>query len=279
MTEASATGRLVEIDGVDHYRIDGSEHMEPFLMSVVSDSDLWMFVSSTGNLTAGRIDADHAILPYETDDRIHRQAGVSGPVTLIARADGSSPAVWAPFGRDLAQGCTRSISKSVLGNRIVFEEHNPTWGLVFRSSWSPSPALGWVRRTELVDLSGTARTFDVIDGLVDVMPAGVDARTEQLTSNLVDAYKRSETGRWGTSAFFTLVERIRLRRGRSRRANHVRISRGQGTNRAPHRPAWLLSVARSRGIGSRGFRELDDRCRHRCRQARGRASSCALGVE
>ena len=90
----------------------------------------------------------------------------------------------------------------------MFEEHNPTWGLVFRSSWSPSPALGWVRRTELVDLSGTARTFDVIDGLVDVMPAGVDARTEQLTSNLVDAYKRSETGRWGTSAFFTLESLI-----------------------------------------------------------------------
>ena len=56
-------GGLSPLDGVEYYRIDGVEQMEPFLMTVVSDSDLWMFVSSTGALTAGRIDADHACSP------------------------------------------------------------------------------------------------------------------------------------------------------------------------------------------------------------------------
>ena len=44
------TGGLTSIDGVEHYRIDGVEEMSPFLTTVVSDSDLWMFVSSTGAL-------------------------------------------------------------------------------------------------------------------------------------------------------------------------------------------------------------------------------------
>jgi hypothetical protein len=58
---AEVTGGLVEVDGTRWYRIDGLERMEPFLLTVVSDSDLWMFVSSLGPLTAGRIDADHAL--------------------------------------------------------------------------------------------------------------------------------------------------------------------------------------------------------------------------
>ena len=72
------TGGLSADGGVEYYRIDGLEVMEPFLMTVVSESDLWMFISSAGALTAGRIDADHALFPYETDDRLHRAAGLAG---------------------------------------------------------------------------------------------------------------------------------------------------------------------------------------------------------
>ena len=46
------TGSLSFIDDVEYYRIDGIEDMEPFLMTVVSDSNLWMFISSTGALTS-----------------------------------------------------------------------------------------------------------------------------------------------------------------------------------------------------------------------------------
>ena len=58
------------IDGIEHYRIDGLEDMDPFLMSVVSDTDLWMFVNSNGGLTAGRQDPDNALFPYCTEDKI-----------------------------------------------------------------------------------------------------------------------------------------------------------------------------------------------------------------
>ncbi len=198
------TGTLVHVDGADWYRIERLERMEPFLMSVVSDSDLWMFVSSAGPLTAGRIDADRAVLPYETDDRLHRAVDVSGPLTLVIRDVDGRREVWQPFARHIEAGCHRVLRKHVLGDALVLEEENEAWGVAFRSTWQPSRTYGWVRTSELVDVRGTGGSYEVLDGLLDVMPAGVDATTEQLTSNLVDAYKRSETGRWGTVAIYTL---------------------------------------------------------------------------
>ena len=53
------TGHLVGRQGDDDeaYRIDGIEHLDPFLMSVVSASDHWLYLSSAGGFTAGRVDA------------------------------------------------------------------------------------------------------------------------------------------------------------------------------------------------------------------------------
>ena len=201
---ARASGGLVEADDGTWYRIDRLEAMEPFLLTVVSDSDLWMFASSRGPLTAGRVDANHALLPYETDDRLHRSVGISGPVTLVTRTIEGHREVWHPFGPRLAPGCTRSLAKHVLGTALRLEEHHPGWGLRFRATWQPSRAYGWVRTVELVDDTGAGSEVEILDGLLDVMPAGVDAVTEQLTSNLVDAYKRSEAGLAGTAALYTL---------------------------------------------------------------------------
>ena len=197
-------GDLARIAGVDCYRIEGVDEMDPFLMSVVSSSDLWMFISSRGTLTAGRIDADHAFLPYETDDRIHRAVGTAGPVTVIVRNIDGRRQVWRPLDTRRDWPIQRSLSKAVLGDRVVFDETNLEWGLTYRATWMPAPSYGWVRRVELSDKSGAGAHVEILDGLLDVMPAGVDANVEQVRSNLVDAYKRSETGRWNTAAIYSL---------------------------------------------------------------------------
>jgi hypothetical protein len=202
--QRGATGSLTSIDGVDHYRIDGVERMEPFLMTVVSDSDLWMFLSTSGALTAGRKDADDALFPYETDDRLHRASGITGPVTVIARTGDRGREVWRPFDRECPVSCSRSIAKSTLGNRVVFDERNEAWGLTFRAVWEPSDRYGWVRTLELVDDAGDGASLEVLDGLLDIMPPGVEVALELSRSNLVDAYKRSETGPWGTAAVYSL---------------------------------------------------------------------------
>ncbi len=202
------SGGLCAIDGIEHYRIDGLQHMEPFLTTVVSDTDLWMFVSSTGALTAGRVDADHALFPYETDDRLHRLAAITGPVTVIARIVDGARVLWRPFGPEGEPGSSRSIAKSVLGDRLVFEEQHHAWGLRFRATWAPSARFGWVRTVELTDLGGQGSEVEVLDGLLDVMPAGVSTQLEQTRSNLVDAYKRSETGPWTSLAVYSLESLI-----------------------------------------------------------------------
>ena len=209
------TGGLVKLGGGEYYRVDGVEEMAPFLMTVVSDVDLWMFVSSTGALTAGRVDADHALFPYETDDRIHRAAGITGPITLIGRTIDGERELWQPFARVPTVGCRRSIAKSVLGDRLVFEERHPSWGSTFRATWAPSDIYGWVRTVELrhddapdESAAGGRTDYEVLDGLLDVVPAGVDALTEQIRSNLVNAYKRSETGPWGPLAVYSLESLI-----------------------------------------------------------------------
>ena len=54
-------GEQVTLNGEAFYRIANYDRMRPFFMTLVSDSDHWMFVSSTGALTAGRGNADQEI--------------------------------------------------------------------------------------------------------------------------------------------------------------------------------------------------------------------------
>jgi hypothetical protein len=222
------TGRLVGRDG-DHdeaYRIDGVEHLEPFLMSIVSPSDHWLYVSSTGGFTAGRRDESRSLLPYETDDRLHVGHGVTGPLTLIrAWAGAAAPVLWEPFDdRGLARGRRRSITKSVLGTWVELEEIDDALGLGLRVRLGTSERFGFVRRVELRRLPGSPVTrAEVLDGLLDLMPAGVPLRAQQATSCLVDAYKRSELDAATGLGLFSLEARLsdRAEPAESLRANVV----------------------------------------------------------
>ena len=70
-TQASSIeGDYVQLLGETYYRIRNYDQIPPFFMSLVSSSDHWLFISSTGGLTAGRIDAESALFPYETEDKI-----------------------------------------------------------------------------------------------------------------------------------------------------------------------------------------------------------------
>ena len=205
---ATSPGSLIDLGGDSWYRIDHLERMDPFLVTIASNSDLWLFASSAGPLTLGRVDADHALLPYETDDRLHRAAGVTGPVTVITRGEGSDRETWRPFAADMDPNGRRALAKSTIGNQLFLEETHAEWGLTYRVTWSPAPSYGWARRVELVDDSGSGHDVRVLDGLIDVMPAGIGSAFESAMSNLADAYKRAETGRWGSAAVYTIEARV-----------------------------------------------------------------------
>ena len=54
-------GETTVLNGQHYYKISNYHQMPPFFMSIVSNSDLWMFLSSNGALTAGRRNPDHAL--------------------------------------------------------------------------------------------------------------------------------------------------------------------------------------------------------------------------
>ena len=54
LRERNTQSEQVLIDDEMYAKISNVDNMRPFLMSIVSDSNHWMFSSSNGGLTAGR---------------------------------------------------------------------------------------------------------------------------------------------------------------------------------------------------------------------------------
>ena len=192
--EQPVSGAFVEHEGAPWYRIEHADRMAPFFMSVVSDSDHWLFVSSRGGLTAGRRNADSALFPYTTDDRVHDSAGQRGPVTVLHVTRGARTSRWEPFqgAYDGVYDCARSLYKNKEGDRLLFEEVNRTLGLTFRYEWSTSERFGFVRRVRLTEDGLGPVSVRLLDGLLDLLPAGVERRMQADFSTLIDAYKRCE---------------------------------------------------------------------------------------
>ena len=204
-------GELVRLEGEDYYRISSYHRMAPFLMTLASDTDLWMFVTSGGGLTAGRVDADRSIFPYETVDRLHDGHHHTGPITLVrARRPGESTVMWEPFSRLQPEGpaVDRNLYKSTTGNRLIFEEVNRDLGLVFRYRWAGSDEFGWVRTATLENLGASSVEVEVLDGLRNVLAYGIPQSLSQSASNLADAYKRSEVDQRTALAIYSLTAGI-----------------------------------------------------------------------
>ncbi len=208
MREQSDTvnGSFIDDDGSTWFRIENHDLLDPFLVSLVTPDDQWAFISSSGALTAGRGSAEKSLLPYETDDRLHRSGGRAGPLTIIRAA--GRPEVWQPFDPDTPIGRTkRTLAKTAVGDRLRFTEHHPGWGLTFEYTWATAGRFGLVRSCRLaLEPDRDPLEVTVLDGLVNVLPAGVELATQQASSTLVDAYRRTELEGSGSShlALFTL---------------------------------------------------------------------------
>jgi len=184
----------VEIDGEIFYRISEVDEMRPFFMSIVSDSNHWMFIASNGGVSAGRKDAEHALFPYYTDDKITGSAENTGSKSIFWVYKNKEEHLWEPFSERGEEKFNRSrnLYKSKFGNKIIFEEINTDLGLCFTYQWSSSNQFGFIRKSKLSNLSGTEVKVRLLDGLQNILPFGVGSDLQNRASNLVDAYKRTE---------------------------------------------------------------------------------------
>lgn len=189
--KAEATSRT--IDGETFVGIRNVNAMPPFLMSIVSNGDLWLFAGSNAPFTAGRGDADHALFPYRTADRILGQADSSGArsIFLVERAHGW--ALWEPWQQALGPyRIQRSLFKSEFGTSVIFEEVNVDLGLRFASTLTTSEAFGLVRFGALENLSRDRVRVRYLDGWHQLIPAGVGQELLEKYSYLAAAYMRHE---------------------------------------------------------------------------------------
>ena len=177
-----------------YYKITDSDTLRPFFMNIVSDGNHWLFISSNGGITAGRKNADYALFPYYTDDKITESAEITGSKTIFQVWKTNQRFYWEPFSVRSTDSyhISRNLYKSIYGNKILFEEINHDLQLTFRYGWSTSNTFGFVKTSTILNHSPDEIKLSVIDGLQNIMPYGVGSDLQNQFSNLVDAYKRSE---------------------------------------------------------------------------------------
>lgn len=86
----------------------------------------------------------------------------------------------------------------------MFEEINHDLSLVFRYEWSTSHKYGFLRNCFLLNTGSDPQQLTLLDGLQNIMPAGVPSDLQNNTSNLVNAYKRCELDQNSGLGIFSL---------------------------------------------------------------------------
>ena len=201
------TGECTDSQEDSLLEIHGYDEMPPFFMSLISRDNLWAFISSRGSLSAGRESAEKSIFPYVTVDKIHDSYGITGPRTMIRLADNE---LWEPFTPCTAKkpDSKRTLSKGTLGNSICFEERRVRDGLSFKYRWQPAGRFGLARTACLENCSTQTVKLNILDGIANILPPGLDSRMQANSSVLTDAYKQSELQSNSRMALYSKTSRF-----------------------------------------------------------------------
>lgn len=186
--------KRLKIAGENFFCISSHDEIRPFFMSVVSDSNHWLFIASNGGISAGRKSAEYALFPYYTADKITESFDTTGSKSIFQITVNGETHVWEPFAeRQLGvYNISRNLYKNAIGNKIIFEEINHHFSLTFRYEWNTSNIYGFVRKSSLENTGDQTLHINVLDGIQNIMPDGVSSDLQNATSILVDAYKRNE---------------------------------------------------------------------------------------
>ena len=200
------SGKEISIKGENFYKIENLDSMKPFFMSIVSPYNHWLFISSNGSLSAGRKNSNNALFPYYTDDKITELQDVTGNKTIIKISFDDKLSLWEPFSlRNYGlYDIERNLYKNLKGNKVIFEEINNSLGLVYKYQWSSCDEFGFVKKSSLTNNNDKSVQIELLDGIQNILPWGVDESLQNSTSNLVDAYKRNELEKFSKIGIYAL---------------------------------------------------------------------------
>ncbi|MBK8822678.1 MAG: hypothetical protein IPN58_08750 [Anaerolineales bacterium] len=204
--EQDVKGEYVSMLGEPFYKIKNYDGMPSFFMSIVSGSDHWLFISSTGGLSAGRGSAEQSLFPYYTEDKLAENSENTGNKSILLVTRGERTSLWEPFSERYRgqYQIERNIYKNVLGTVLVFEEINHSLKLNYRYAWRTSDIYGFVKTTWLSNIGESTCQVELVDGIQNILPANVTSLMQNTFSPLLDAYKRSELNLETGLAIFAL---------------------------------------------------------------------------
>ena len=199
-------GKQLKIGNENFYKISNVDKMRPFFMSIVSNSNHWMFISSTGSLSAGRKNSEFSLFPYYTDDKITESSDITGSKTIIIVKINNKNFLWEPFSNRFkgAYKVSRNIYKNTIGNKVIFEEINHDLNIGFSYQWNSSNKYGFIRKSLLKNNSNNDLDINILDGIQNILSYGVGEGLQIAQSNLVDAYKKCELEDKSKLGIFTL---------------------------------------------------------------------------
>ena len=202
----SLSGSFVKVEGETFYKITGYNNMDPFFITIVSNSDHWMFLSSNGGITAGRKNPDNALFPYYTVDKIMDSGEITGSKSIFLVTREKRTCLWEPFSDKYTgiYNIQRNLYKSIYGNKIIFEEINKDLNIAFSYCWMNSERFGLIRKSVLRNSGEAACSVSLLDGIQNILPAGLNRTLQLSLSNLVDAYKKNELLKDTNIALFML---------------------------------------------------------------------------
>lgn len=194
MENRPVEGCYVNIETEKFYKISNYDQIRPFFMSLVSHSDHWLFISSTGGLSAGRKDEDSALFPYLTDDKISDAAETTGSKTIFQVAKNDKIYLWEPFStrHEGIYSITRNLYKNIIGNKIIFEEINNDLKLCYKYSWQFSEKYGIIKKSIIQNIDDKKVELEMLDGIQNILPYGISADLQSGRSNLANSYKKNE---------------------------------------------------------------------------------------
>ena len=201
MQAGPSAGSIEKFAGQTWYKIANVDSIPPFFMTITSSSDAWNFIWSNGALTAGRKDANRAIFPYYTADKILDLKNTSGSFCAIKVKDKDGTLLWEPFADQAEFKVERNLYKNASGSHIIFEEINKELGLVWRNEWTSSDKYGLVRICSVKNSGQSDTAVEVLDGAQNIMPACANTDVQTTTSNLIDAYKKTDLDSSGLALF------------------------------------------------------------------------------
>jgi hypothetical protein len=194
------TRSFYSFDNADGFVIEQYNDLAAFAgflpgIAGVTGRPAWVFYVNRGQGIAsfGVRNKDGAFLEFYPADKAYQLTPSRGFRTFLKIGDGDRILTHEPFQRGAGEEVSQRLY--VAAHEIGVEEVNPRLGFRIRAdlfTLPDAPVAALVRRVEVANTSSRARTLEIVDGLPQVLPYGLNQWGVKFMSRTSEAFMRVE---------------------------------------------------------------------------------------